>query len=215
MDPLLIAGLEARSPVLFQGIEFDCDGSTIRLMLGSGTTRFDSKTFTGRHATYGTLGSVDGFTDGAGNEAVSLNFTILPPNLTAAEALVAAAMQGVWVTKYFGVISRATGLPLGAPEVEFRGIIDTIGLQREARRRVVSFGAIGGMDRLLRANEGNRVTNANHQRRHPGELGAQYINSLGRVNYWGQNGPQNEIGGGAAQGFSGAANNALRTVFGG
>ena len=214
MDSLLIAALEARSPVLMHAVEFECDGDTIRLLLGSGTTRFDSKTFTGRDATYGTLGSVEGFTDGAGNEAVSLNFSVLPPTLAAAETLIAPAMQGVWVTKYFGVISRVTGHPVGTPEIEFRGILDTIGLKREALRRVVSFGAIGGMDRLLRVNEGNRVSDANHQRRHPGELGAKFINSLGRVNYWGQNGPENEIGGSSGQSFSGAADNAVRRILG-
>lgn len=192
--PGFSAGLEAAlgqsSVLIFVALEVELPGHTIRLLDGSGAVTFDGKTFSGRDATYGTLGGVEPLTDGTDGETPVLTITLLPPTNTAAATLCGPALQGAAVSLWFGAADPATGAAIDAPELVFVGALDVPVLKVDSSGRALEIEVASVLERFFRDDEGARLTDAFHQKCRPGEKGFEYVTEVQRQLPWGSDQPR-------------------------
>ncbi len=213
------AALAGQSVLPFFAVEILLPGNTIRLLDGPGTVTFSSKTFVGRHSTFGALGPISDIADGVSEEAPRITITVLPPSNAAAATLAAANAQGASVSVWFGTLNPATGLVSDAPELRFIGEVDVPNLRVGQGARSVEFEVSSVWEKLFDDDEGARLSDAFHQWVRPGELGFQYHAETQRQLPWGADVPRptvvvdvpRQAGGGAGGGGFGA--DEIRNLF--
>ena len=185
LDPALDAELRRPVVTLFGAIELLLPHAAVRLLDGAGFVTFGGHTFTGRDETYGTIESVDAFSDGVDNEDPTLQVTLLPPSNTAAALLADPAAQGAQVSLWVGALNVRTGLPVADPELRFVGEVDvpTVVIDRNIRR--LKLEVVSVFERFFSDDEGVRLSDAWHQSIWPGETGLAGVTSVQRKLPWG------------------------------
>ncbi|WP_293826012.1 phage tail length tape measure family protein [uncultured Brevundimonas sp.] len=127
----------------------------------------------GEHPTYGLLSSVQGITNGSGDQTTRPDLTLYPKDPAAAAILGSPLIQGSKVQVWTGAIDRVTGLLIGAPKLEFSGQVDqpgvSAGQQFSMTMRLITDGSL-----QKEANADYRQNHAAHTRAWPGENG--YLN---------------------------------------
>ncbi|MDE8654774.1 hypothetical protein, partial [Novosphingobium album (ex Liu et al. 2023)] len=163
----------------------DLPDHTIRLCDG-GRIVWGAEVYRARDPIYGTLGSIEPLSEGAGDELPPLDMTLLPPSSASAADLVQPAMQGspmrLWLAEY----DVETGAVLGTPELRFDGELDqaTLSLMLELGLTVIAAAA-----RLFELNIGNSLSPSWHKSIWPGETGHDNATGLGRPVAWGVDAP--------------------------
>lgn len=189
----LSAGLDAelaKSSVLdFHAVEILLPGYALRLIDGAGFVDFGGHRFTGRDATYGTLGEIQSYQDGGDGRSPRLILTLNPPTTTSAAVLANPAAQRSQVSLWYGALNPLTGLPVDVPSLEFLGALDLpilkVGLTRTLELEVAS-----ALDALMPRDDGVRLNNSFHTSIWPGERGFEYVSDVQRQLPWGQDAPR-------------------------
>lgn len=196
--------------LLFGAIKIEiAGGDTIRLLDGAAELEiFSGETFVGRDATYGALGSVEPIEDGFGDEAPVLSFSMDVPTKAATATLSDPAVQGSRVRVWLGAWDKTAGAVISEPmllqDMEIDVPTPTVG----KGSNVVDFDCVSSMERFFDQDEGFRLSDADHQRVWPGELGLTNMVALVKKIYWGVAKPSGAAGGGngasvAGYGFGG------------
>lgn len=193
------------SVLLFGAIKIEIPGGdTIRLLDGAAELEvLSGETFTGEDATYGSLASMEEIEDGFGDDAPALSFSIHPPTDAAAHVLTDPSTQGGRVRVWLGAYDKATKAVVSAPLLLQDMEYDVATLAIGQRSRVVDVDCISSMDRFFDTDEGFRMSDADHQRVWPGELGLSNMTGLVKKIYWGVAGPSGAGGGGGNGGGGG------------
>ncbi len=193
LHPALDAALAGDRVTIFAALHVDFPGDAALLLDGSGMATFtvdgQVSTFTGEHRVWGTWDGIDDFSDGAGDEAPSFGFSLLPPAGADEDTIANDDMQGVRVRFWIGALNSTTGLVVGEPLLLFDGEIDvpTLAISQQSLR--VDFECVGGMERFFENEEGVRLAPAFHKRAWPGELGLDFVTGVADPVFWGQSPP--------------------------
>ncbi|KQM88662.1 hypothetical protein ASE67_02665 [Sphingomonas sp. Leaf23] len=193
LHPALDAALAGDRALIFAALRVDFDGDPALLLDGSGTATFSVDgspvTFIGAHPVWGSWDGIDDYSDGAGDEAPSFAFSLLPPVGADPEAIATDDMQGTRVRFWIGAINPQTGAVIGEPLLLFDGEIDVPTPVIAMQSVRVDFDCVGGMERFFENEEGVRLAPAFHKRVWPGELGLDFITGVPDPVYWGQSTP--------------------------
>jgi hypothetical protein len=193
LAPGLAAELEKDVATIFGAVEINFTGADVRLLDGSAQLTFGGNLFSGEHATFGSLSSIEDFEDGTGDEAPGLVVTLIPNVGAAAADISNAGMQGARVRLWIGAVNETTGAVIAEPYLLFNGEIDIPTLRLSDNDRSVEYACVGGMEKLFEAEEGIRLAPAFHQVVWPGETGLNHVTGIQDNFYWGQNTPNNGI----------------------
>lgn len=186
LDPALDAALSADTVTIALLVRIDLpNGDTVRLLEGAGSVPFSGGVFTGEDPRYASLGEVDDFEDGTGDQAPGIALQLLPVNPEAAILLTDPAMQGAPVRVWLGALSDATGLLIGEPYLLLAAEVDLPTLEIGEGVRAVELDCVGGMERFFEAEEGIRLTPARHKQVWPGELGLDHVTGITDPIFWG------------------------------
>lgn len=188
LKPAMAAALGARAVLMFCAVEIVLPTYTLRLLSGPGEVTFGGRTFRGRDATYGVLGSVEEIADSDDGDAPEITITLLPPTLAAAALLASPAAQFSAVTVWVGVLDLITGAVIPDPLVVFAGEVDVPTLTGDDASRALQYSVTSVFELLFEVDEGANLNNAFHQSVWPGELGFEYVTEVQRQLPWGGEG---------------------------
>lgn len=172
-----------------------------------------AQTYNSEHADFGTLYTGDGLAEGEGDEAPAASITFLANSNAAVSTLVNPSNQWSEVSMWQSVVDMTTGLVVGV-EGLFFGVIDVTTLREGSEGRLLDIDLVSDTERFFMVNEGNRLSQENHQTRYPGEYG---LNNMTGVEYdvaWGTESrprgtgaqaPGYGYGSGSSGGYSGGA----------
>ena len=186
----LDTALQADAPLVFGAIEILLPGYSLRLLDGSYTTTLFGHAFSGRDPTYGTLGTVEAFNDGADQTAPAVRITLNPPTNTAMATLADPDAQGSQVSIWAGAIDRASGLVIADPYLVFLGELDVPTVQIGRNKRTLQFDIVSAFERFFDQDEGVRLNGPWHNAVWPGELGLQYVVDVQQSLPWGSDTPR-------------------------
>jgi hypothetical protein len=208
LTPGMETALKSANPCVFGAVQIDLPDATLRLLDGSGELEIGGETFAGRDATFGVLAAISEIEDGMGDEAPGLSITLHPASDAAASDLSDPAMQGSRVRVWLGAVDRSDGSVIADPYLLQDLVLDQPTLTAGKGTRSLEYECVSTMERLFDNDEGFRLSDSNHQRTWPGELGFQNMSGLVRKIYWGVAGPSGAAsGGGGGPGFFGSVLN--------
>lgn len=185
----LDTALQADGVLLFYALEIILPGPVnVRLLDGPGSVVIGGNTFTGLDATYGALGSIQGFADGVDTVSPHLIVQMAPPTNAAAATLAGATAQGSVTTLYFGVLNTATGALVGSIDTLFVGEIDFGKLTAGRNSRWVELDISSVWDRFFDVDEGFALNNAWQKSIYSTELGLEYVTDIQLQIPWGSDG---------------------------
>lgn len=186
LDPALFAALQAPRLILFGAVEIVMPARTVRLLDGSAETVIAGESYIGRDPEWGVLDTIKGLNDSNGDNAPAPTIGMIPADDLALAAMLDPALQGSPVTIMVGVLSPATGLPIGECYAPFTGELDVATVKWGLNDRRVDFRCAGIGDRLFATEEGRRLSDAFHQEVWPGELGLAFVTDVESKIDWGQ-----------------------------
>lgn len=187
----MVTALAAADAILFHAVEIVLPGPVnIRLLDGTGSLTFSSKTFTGKDATYGVLGGIESIREELALEAPRCRVLLLPPTTAAVATLMAQANQGSAVNIWAGCVTRSTGAVVTSPELLFTGFYDTAKASAGKGRASVEIEVASDWERFFTAEEGARLNPSWHENIWPGEFGLRFIVDATRDPYWGTKNPE-------------------------
>lgn len=189
LAPAVNAELQKPVVTLFGCIELVLPHATVRLIDGSGFVAFGGRTFEALDPVYGTIESIDTFSDGVDDEDPTLSVTMLPPSNTGAAMLADPTAQGGQISLWVGVLNPITGLPIADPTLRFLGEIDTPTLVVDRNTRKLKLEVVSVFERFFSDDEGVRLTDAWHQSIWPGETGLAGVTTVQRKLPWGGTAP--------------------------
>lgn len=175
MDRILLAGL--------MKIEWR-DGRTTRLCDG-GFVVFDGETYRGIDDTFGTIGRMESFQEGIGDEVPALRLTFLPASGVAVADITAADMQGSRARFWIAEVVESTGLITGTPPLMGDMQVDRSVLRIGRGKREVDIDFTSKAERLFAINKGNSLSPTFHKYVNPGELGEDNATGLEIAVPWG------------------------------
>lgn len=167
---------------------------------GAGGT--SPQVYNSEHADYGTLFAGDGLSDGEGDEAPAAAITFLANSNAAVGSLTDTSMQWSPVAIYQASINSQSGQVIAAIPLFF-GFVDVPTLRDGASGRMVDMTLVSDTERFFMVNDGNRLSQGNHQSRYPGELG---LNNMTGVEYdvaWGTESRPRSSGASTSGGYTG------------
>ena len=195
LHPALATELDGNSATIFGALKLELPDVTLRLLDGSAEIEIDSELYTAagfldeEDEESGVVwDSIEDFEDGSGDEAPGIVTTLLPWSDSAALLLSDPSVQGSATRIMFGARNDATGLVIGEPYLLFAGEIDVPTHQFGLGALAVEYAAVGGMDALFVADEGNRMVQAFHSQVWPGETGFEHVTGVPDNDYWGMSG---------------------------
>lgn len=174
---------------IFGAIEINFPSGDVRLLDGSAEMMLFGHLFTGDHPVFGSLESIDEFSDGSGDEAPGMIVTLLPAADAAAADVAAEDMQDARVRLWIGAVNEATGEVIAEPYLLSDALIDIPRLELEPDRRSVDYECVSGMEWFFEAEEGIRLAPAFWESVWPGEYGLRHVTGVQDNPYWGQNTP--------------------------
>lgn len=176
---------------------------TVRLCDG-GFIRWGAETFQSKDPIFGTIGSVEGLTEGIGDEIPALEMTLLPPITSAPAQLSQPGYQNSVVRFWVGEYDQDAGTLIGTPDLMFHGQIDQVTMIAGRSRREISLTVVSTAERLFLRNDGNTLTPRWHKSVWPGERGHDNAVGLTIPVAWGVE--QRPIAGSGGQASSPARN---------
>lgn len=185
MTPQMGTALAGRRVLLAGLLRIGLPGHTLLLCDGAGTLVFGGESYSGRDATFGTIGAMEAVAESAGDQAPGVDCTILPPDLAGAVALCQPGNQQAAVRIWLAAVDVETGLVVPDPELLFAGEIDTAALDIGRGQLAVKLGFASVFERLQEPDEGARLSDSFHQSIFPGELGLQNMTSTTITELWG------------------------------
>lgn len=160
------------------------DSRNIRLCDG-GFLEFGSNTYRSSNPDFGTIGSMEAFSEGVGDSVPSFKLTFLPASAAAASGISAPGMQGSIARFWIAEVDADTGLIIGDPDLMFDGQIDQTVLRIGKSKRELDIDFVSTAERLFSINEGNSLNPRFHKVVNPGELGEDNATGLGVSVAWG------------------------------
>ncbi len=182
----LDTALQADSPLVFGAVEILLPSASIRLLDGAGFLDIGGNRFTGRDATYGTIDSVEAFSDGFDNTAPTVRITLDVPTNTATATLADPSAQGSQVSIWVGAVDRVTGLVVPDPYLVFLGELDVPTILIGQNKRALQYDIVSVFERFFDQDEGARLNGPWQNSIWPGELGLQYVVNVQQQIPWGQ-----------------------------
>jgi len=183
MDGTLSTALGGSFIRVFTAVRIEIGEDPICLVSGSGQVTFPvngtAVTFTSKDAVFGTLNAVSSINESIATSAPRLQVSLLPPSNSAVGALSAPLAQGSRVYVWIGIVSEATGLVVGTPELVWSGRLETAKTTVVDTGRVVELDVASAFDRLFITSEAARLNRAWHQSIWAGETGLDFnVDSL-------------------------------------
>ncbi|WCP14485.1 hypothetical protein sphantq_02931 [Sphingobium sp. AntQ-1] len=160
------------------------DGRNIRLCDG-GFLEFGGNTYRSSDPDFGTIGSMEAFSEGVGDSVPAFKLTFLPASTAAASDISAPGMQGSIARFWIAEVDADTGLIIGDPDLMFDGQIDQTILRIGKSKRELDIDFVSTAERLFSINEGNSLNPRFHKVVNPGELGEDNATGLGVSVAWG------------------------------
>jgi len=160
------------------------DGRIIRLCDG-GWVPWGTEVYRASHPQFGTVGSMQTFEEGVGDEVPAFQITFLPVSTAAAADLSSPGMQGSRARFWIAEIDNSSGLIIGTPDLQFDGMIDRPVLRVGLRKRELDIEFVSTAERLFTIVDGNPMSAAFHKSVFPGELGEDNATGLGIGVAWG------------------------------
>lgn len=191
--PAVEAALEADTPLVAGLLKIQLPDATICLLDGSGTLTIGGDTYVGADDVFGSLAAIDEITDGIGDQAPAISFTLHPADDAAAADLAGPLMQGSPVTLMLVAINRANGAVIPDPLVLFQGELDQPVLNIDKGVRELEYECVSSMERLFENKEGVRLADSFHQAIWPGELGLGNVTGIVKTIYWGVHAPTSAV----------------------
>jgi len=130
MTPTMQAALSGRRAMIVGLIDIDLPGYHLSICDG-GWVDHGGRRYLSRDARFGTVQSVEDFTDGVGDEAPAGQLTFLPASTSAAVQLSSPAYQGSALNFAWAVVDEMTGKIIAEPDLIFDGELDTTTLNEE------------------------------------------------------------------------------------
>lgn len=190
MDADLIEALEGSAPTPVHLATLTLPDATLRLTDG-GSVVWSGQTYLERHATYGSLSSIEEIEDGVTGSATVLSLAINAPPGSLAD-WIASDVQGSVVTVHLGAVDRDTGLLIGEPELLIRCELDQPRLGVGGGATLI-YDCITEEARMLEPNEDQRQTDSFHQSVWPGEKHYEFVTDVRRKIYWRADNPNNAV----------------------
>lgn len=189
LDPALDAELKKPIVTMVGILKIDWPGYGLHLCDGAGIVSFNGDSYSGRDATYGTIESIEKFSDGVDTEAPTLSLTLLPASNVATAVLTNPAKQGCSVYLWVGAVNVRTGRLVSTPTLRFLGAVDvtTIVVGQNSRRLKVD--VVSAFEGFFTDDEGVRLSDAWHQSIWQGETGLAGVNNVQRKLPWGGSAP--------------------------
>lgn len=199
--PAVEAALQTDTPLIAGILKIVLPDATIRLLDGAGSIVVDGETYTGEDPVFGSLAAVDDITDGIGDEAPAISFTLHPASDAASAELAGPTMQGSLVTLSLVAINRETGAIIPNKLDLFVGELDQPILSVDKGVRELEYQCVSGMEKLFENQEGVRLADSWHQSVWPGEQGLANVSAIIRTIYWGVHAPASAISAAPGGGF--------------
>jgi len=193
LSPALAAALALDNVTFFGALTLTVGADTVRLLDGSSDLLIGGSLYSGEDATYGVIGGMESFEDGAGDEAPGLSITLNPVDDAAALALSAPSMQGEAMQIHIGARNDETGAVIGEAYLLFDGEVDVPRHEFGKNMLQVTLEGVGGMERFFFSDEGIKLAPTFHQQVWPGELGFNHVTGIQDTIYWGSNKPTGAI----------------------
>lgn len=191
LTPQMEAALAATDPLVVALLEVKLPGYDLRLIDGASEVHWlgldgqADAVFRGRDPVYGAWKASDAFGDGIGDQVPAMGFTLAPTSIASAVDLNDPAIQGSRTRVWFAVIDKGTGGLVPSPYQLFEGELDQPTFTLGKGQLDLDYTVVSAFERLFLNDEGNRLSDAFHQLRWPGELGLQYMTGLVRSIIWG------------------------------
>ncbi len=189
LSPALDAELSKDRATIFGAIQLDLAAKSIRLLDGSATIDMPTGRFEGIDPDYGVLDSIDEYSDGTGDEAPGLAFSVLPPSYEAALALSLPSDQGARARFWLAARDDDTGLVIGEPLLLSDAEVDTGQLNVGPGEHAVEIECVSGMERFFDDEEGLVLSPASHRTFWPDEAGLDHLTGVRDPIFWGQSQP--------------------------
>lgn len=190
MEAALLASLSAPVIRAFIAVRIDLQstGTAISLLDGSASITFAvdgvATTFTGRHATFGTLSGIDTIAEQIASEAPSVSLSLNPPSANAIGEISRPQNQGSPVRIWFGTVNDLTGAVYGT-ELMWSGRLDTVVTNVQPNAQSCELVTVSAYDRMFAVNEGEALNKEWHQAIWPGETGFNFnVDSTVEI-FWG------------------------------
>jgi len=185
LSPQMEAALASGRALVLAFCQMDLkDGRTVGLLTGSGEIKWQNVIFRGRDDVFGTIAAIDPPSDGYGDEAPGMSFTLIPGDTSAAADLSSPAMQGSRVRWWIACLDD-NGFVIANPWLWFEGSLDVPELTLDASARELEIALVSEMEKLFMEEEGRRLSEASHLEVWPGERGFRYMSGLSRSIMWG------------------------------
>lgn len=169
-------------------VQIELDSHTAYLTDG-GFLEFDGNTYRDEDSTLGTLASLDGMSEGAGDDIPALDMTFNPPDALAINALSIGGLQRKTVKVWIAEFNRDTGLVVGTPDLRFLGQIDQPSVAFRKGEYTVSFSAVSKAEWFFERDIGNGLSSSFHKSIFAGELGHDNASGLSVPIAWGTASP--------------------------
>ncbi len=193
MDAALEASYREGVAVEFWAVEIQLSGAVVRLTTG-GVVTVEGLAFIPRDPVYGTLSRIGKITDGAGDEAQSVDIELLPPSTAALAELANPNEQGGAVTVLSGTVNRETGAVIGY-EIDFIGVVNNAPLAVRDTGWTLTIECVTEELRLKEDDEDKTLSPAFHREVWPSEAGLDNVTFVDRTIVWRGNSPSNSISG--------------------
>lgn len=187
------------SPVLFAELVFS--SGTVRVWSGYGTLIWNGNNWIGT----GALGGVSPVEEAADLQATNLTFTLNGIPSSYLSLVLADSYQGKSATLWLGFLA-SDGSVVSDPVQLFSGRLDAAKISEAGETCSIAINAESELADLRRSRE-TRYTDAEQQRRFPGDLGLQYIAQAATQEMnWGRPYTSSYTGGGGGGGGDGIVN---------
>lgn len=157
-----------------------CDGAFVK---------WDAETFNASDPDFGSIGSMEAFEEGVGDEIPAMRMVFLPSSTAAAADLSRPDYQGCRVRMWIAEVDPETNEVVGDPSLEFDGQADSTDLVIDRGTRELEMDIVSAAERLFLVNEGNTLSPRFHKTLYPGELGEDNAIGVGVGVAWGTAAP--------------------------
>ena len=147
------------------------------------------------------LSSVEEYSDGGDNTAPRCRIVLLSDDYDVLTALGEPDTQWSRTYAWWGALDPDTGLLIGEAERPFLGRTDVADYEITETGWSLTLDCASGLDQALDYGEGQRYSDAFHQKRWPGELGCEFMTGLVETVWWGTNPPRGTVTGGGGTGL--------------
>ena len=173
--------------------QLDLPDGAVRLCDG-GVFDWDGDIFAAKDSLLGTLLSLDGLTEGVGEEVPALRLTVQPPQTSTPADLAQPGWQQARVRMWLAEFDRAAGTITGDPDLLFDGQIDQVVFTTGRQQRTLEMTVVSACERLLERNTASALSPVMHKSIWPGETGNDDATGLTMQVAWGIESPPSTTG---------------------